>query len=85
MIPESVFDLEVGDRVRHGRNYGTVTGEGSCGPTIQWDHGLIDYCYTEELYKAHPLYKVTDAEPSDPPAVLDSWPTRDELGRLTNA
>ena len=27
----------------------------------------------------------TDAEPDDPPAVLDSWPPRDELGRLTDA
>lgn len=58
---KSVFDLKVGDRVHHGCNFGTVTKQTECGPEIEWDHGLIDYHYTEELHKAHPLHKVTDA------------------------
>jgi len=53
---ESIFDLEIGDRVRHGRNFGIVTKETPRGPEIEWDYGLIDYQYTEELHKAHPLH-----------------------------
>jgi hypothetical protein len=55
---ESVFDLKVGDRIGHGRNYGTVTNQTEHGPEIEWDHGLIDYQYTEEMHKVHPLYKI---------------------------
>lgn len=55
----AVFDLGVGDRVRHGRNIGTVTAiYPERGPTIEWDHGLIDYIYTEEMHSVHSLHKV---------------------------
>jgi hypothetical protein len=54
----SVFDLKVGDRVCHGRNYGTVMGVHERGPYIAWDGGRVDYWYDEEMHQVHPLHLV---------------------------
>ena len=40
----------------------------------------------EECGKINQIVRESaDAEPDDPPAILDSWPARDELGRPINA
>lgn len=45
---KSVYDLnklQVGDRVCHGQNNGTVFLRTNRGPCIRWDDGRVDYWY----------------------------------------